>query len=94
MTDWGGFTLLTMTSLVLGLVCIAIVPVNRQAIWARRAAFMLIGSIFAVGTIYLGFALSVDTGMAWRPHGKIIAGVFAAAFTFCLKKAWGWKPAR
>ena len=92
MTDAGGAVLLFSTAAVLVMVALATPTANRQGRWAFFSMLMLIGSVLAVGCIYLAFAVNVDAGVLFRPYLKIAAGVFAGLWATGVTFAHGWRP--
>lgn len=92
MTDAGGAVLLFSTAAVLVMVALAAPTANRQDRWAFFSMLMLIGSVLAVGCIYLAFAVSVDAGVLFRPYLKLAAGVFAGLWATGVTAAHGWRP--
>lgn len=94
MTDIGGAVLCGSTVVILVMISEAIAPVNDRSMWARKAALSLAVAVGGVAAIYLGFSISVEIGMAWRPYGKIVSGVGALGFAYCTRKAMGWTPPR
>ena len=92
MTDAGGAVLLFSAAAVLVMVALATPTANRKGRWAFFSMLMLIGSVLAVGSIYLAFAVSVDAGVLFRPYLKIAAGVFAGLWATGVTLAHGWRP--
>ena len=94
MTDIGGAILCASTVAIVVMISEAIAPVNDPSMWARRAALSFAIAVGGIAAIYLGFALSVEIGMAWRPYGKIVSGIGALGFAYCTRKAMRWTPPR